>query len=166
MIKKLAVLAVLAAVLRTTGLLPFQSSDVAELVPVQALVVSVEDGNIYLDGGGSLGIGTDWSSTLEDLLESGEGHVFLGTVDHVVLCGGAVSLLQQIVETEALRPAASVCVCPDGLVDARSASAYLAGHDGGVTLQQVRALRLRPGKVELPELIRTQGGLRLDAKNR
>lgn len=166
MIKKLVILAVLAAALRATGLLPFQSSDVAELVPVQALVVSVEEGKVYLDGGECLGIGADWDSALQDLKESAEGHVFLGTADHVVLCGEAVSLLQQLIESEALRPAASVCVCPNGLIDSKSAAGYLAAHDGGVTLQQVRALQLRPGEVELPELIRTQGGLRLDAKDR
>lgn len=166
MIKKLVVLAALAVVLRVTGLLPFQSSDVAELVPVQALVVSMENGKVFLDGGGCLGVGTDWESALEDLNQSAEGHVFLGTADHVVLCGEAVSLLQQIARSEALRPAASLCVCPDGVIDAKSAAEYLNAHDGGVTLRQMRALQLRPGAVELPELIQTQGGLRLYAAHR
>ena len=167
MIKKLIVLAILAAALRMTGILPFQSSDVAELVPVQALVVSMDDGRVYLDGGGCLGVGEDWEGALEDLNKSAEGHVFLSTADHVVLCGGAVSLLQQVADSEVLRPAASVCVCPEGVIDAKTAAKYLSAHDDGiVTLQQVRALHLRPGKVELPRLIQTQGGLRLDAKHR
>lgn len=166
MIRKFVILAVLVAVLRTTGLLPFQSSDVAELVPVQALVVSMEDGRVFLDGGGCLGVGADWEEALKDLNESAEGHVFLGTADHVVLCGEAVGLLPQIARSEALRPAASVCACPGGVVDAKSTAAYLAAHDGGVTLRQVQALQLRPGKLALPELIQTQGGLRLYAAHR
>ena len=166
MIKKFVVLAVLAAVLRMTGLLPFQSSDVSELVPVQALVVSVEDGRVYLDGGGCLGVGENWEEALQDLDQSAEGHVFLGTADHVVLCGEAVSLLYRISRSDVLRPAASVCVCPYGVVDAKTAGAYLDAHHSGVTLRQVRALQLRPGELELPELIQTRGGLRLDGAHR
>ena len=166
MIRKFVILAVLVAALRMTGLLPFESSDVSELVPVQALVVSMGDGRVFLDGGGCLGIGANWEEALHDLNQSAEGHVFLGTADHVVLCGEAVSLLQQISKSAVLRPAASVCICPDGVVDAKTAAEYLSAHNGGVTLRQVQALQMRPGKLELPELIQTQGGLRLYAANR
>lgn len=165
MIKKLIILAVLVAALRISGLLPFQSSDVAELVPAQALVVSMEDGSIVLDGGDCLGVGEDWEAAWEDLRLGTKGHVFLGTVDHVVLCGEAVALLPQVLESEVLRPAASVCVSPNGVPNAKLAAEYLAAHDGGVTLQQVRALQLRPGKVELPQLEETQEGLRLYEQN-
>lgn len=166
MIKKLVLISLAAVVLRSTGLLPFESRDVAQLVPVEALVVSVEDGTVFLDGGGCLGIGQNWEQALEDLRQSTDGEVFLGAADHVVLCGDAVGLLQQVANSDALRPAASVCVCPDGIVDAKTAAAYLGAHDGGVKLQQVLALQFRPGKLKLPELIETQGGLRLYEANR
>lgn len=161
MIKKLMVLAVLAAALRISGLLPFQSSDVAELVPVQALVVSMEEGGVVLDGGDCLGVGSDWEAAWEDLRLGAGGHVFLGTVDHVILCGEAVELLPRVLESAVLRPAASVCVSPEGVPNAKLAAEYLAAHDGGITLQQVRALQLRPGQIELPRLVETQEGLRL-----
>ena len=160
MIKKTILLVVLAVALRFLGLLPFRSSDVAELVPIQALVISVEDGQIYLDGGDRLGVGADWESAWEDLQNSGKGHVFLGTVDHVIVCGEAISLLPQIVESRILRPAASVCSAQD-VPNAKLAAEYLSAHDGVITLQQLRALRLRPGEVRLPRLVETQGGLRL-----
>lgn len=165
MIKRLLLLLAAAAVLRVTGLLPFESSDVAQLVPVQALVVSMENGKVVMDGGECLGIGEDWDSAWQDLRQSADGHVFLGTADHVVLCGDAVSLLPQLVGSEAVRPAASVCACPDSVPDADDAAAFLSAHDGGVTLQQIRALQLRPGKMQLPQLVETQGGLRLYAQS-
>ncbi|MBQ9967547.1 MAG: hypothetical protein IJO88_02350 [Oscillospiraceae bacterium] len=161
MIRKLFLLAALAAVLRLTGLLPFQSSDVAELVPVQALVISVEAGEVRLDGGDCLGVGTDWDSAWEDLQKSGKGHVFLGTVDHVILCGEALSLLPRVVESHLLRPAASVCSAPDSVPNAKLAAEYLSAHGGAVTLRQLRALRLRPGELRLPQLVETMGGLRI-----
>jgi len=164
MIKKLVFLVILAGVLRTTGLLPFRSSDVAQLVPVQALVISQSGKNVVLDGGQCRGIGTDWDSAWKDLQNSAEGHVFLQTADHVILCGEAIGLLRQVVDSGAFRPAASVCVCPDGVPSADEAAKYLQAHRGGVTLQQVQALRLREGTLTLPRLRQTEGGLRLDAK--
>ena len=162
MIKKLIFLVILAGVLRTTGLLPFRSSDVAELIPVQALVVSRSGDSVVLDGGQCRGIGFDWNSAWEDLKNSAEGRVFLQTADHVILCGGAVALLGQVVESGAFRPAASVCVCPDAVPNAEEAAAYLGAHGGGVTIQQVQALRLRENAIRLPRLRQTGGGLRLD----
>lgn len=164
MIKKLVFLVILAGVLRATGLLPFRSHDVAQLVPVQALVISQSGGNVVLDGGECRGIGTDWNSAWSDLKESADGRVFLQTADHVILCGDAVALLREVVESGAFRPAASVCVCPEGVPDAEEAAAYLDAHSGNVTLQQVSALQLREGKITLPTLRQTEGGLRLDAK--
>lgn len=162
MIKKLVFLVLLAGVLRTTGLLPFQSSDVAQLVPVQALVISQSGGSVVLDGGQCRGIGTDWDSAWQDLQNSADGHVFLETADHVILCGDAIALLPQVVRSGAFRPAASVCVCPDSVPDAQEAADYLDAHSGGVSLQQVQALQLRTGEIRLPRLRQTEGGLRLD----
>lgn len=166
MIKKLVLLVVLVAVLRASGIIPFESSDVAELVPVQALVVSTSNGSVMLDGGECLGIGKDWDSAWEDLHRSAKGHVFLGTAENIILCGNAVELLPHVVRSEVLRPAASICVCPDSVPDAEDAAAYLSAHPGGVTLQQVRNLQRRTGSVELPRLTQTEGGLRVYGADR
>lgn len=160
MMKKLILLAVLVAALRVGGLLPFQNSDVAELVPVRALVISYEDGKIVFDGGQCRGMGETWDEAWEDLNSSADGHVFLGTADHVVLCGQAVNLLKDVVNDPVLRPAASVCVSPVD-VDAEAAAEYLDAHDTGVTLQQIKTLQLREGNLQLPRLVMTEGGLRL-----
>lgn len=166
MIKKLILAVALVAALRAGGILPFASSDVAELVPVQALVVSQTGGRVLLDGGECLGVGNDWDSAWQDLQQSAEGHVFLGTADHIVLCGTAVELLPHVVKNKVLRPAASVCVCRDGVPKAADAAAYLSAHPGNVTLQRVRALQLRTGVVHLPNLVHTEGGLRLYGTSR
>lgn len=167
MIKRLLVLAVLAAVLRISGLLPFETNDVAQLKPVEALVVSVRNGQVVLNGGETQGLGEDWASALEDLRRGAEGTLFLGTTEQIVLCGEGKSVLQQIAESEALRPAAVVVYCPEEELDPKAAAAYLSAHDAGLTLQQVRSAILRRELVLLPVLRNTEGGLRLyGAKHR
>ena len=166
MIKKGILLVLLVAALRTSGVLPFESSDVAQLVPVQALVVSTANGNVVLDGGQCLGVGRNWDRAWEDLQQSAVGHVFLGTAEHIVLCADAIELLPHVVKNRVLRPAAAVCVCPDSVPKAEDVAAYLSAHPGGVTLQQVRALQLRTGAVKLPRLMQTEGGLRLYGTDR
>jgi len=162
MIKRLLAVAVLAAALRISGLLPFQTNDVARLKPVEALVVSVRDGQILLNSEENKGAGEDWTSALQDLRQGAEGTLFLGTTEQIVLCGGAKSVLQQIAESEDLRPAAVVVYCPEEELDPKQAAAYLSAHDAGLTLQQIRASILRRELVFLPVLRKTEGGLRLD----
>ena len=165
--KKLILIAVLAAVLRLTGLLPFESSDVAELLPVEALTVSVQGDTVTVRGKDCMGVGADWESALHDLTASGSGRVFLGTAEQIVLCGDAVRLLQQVAESEELRPGALICACPSAEPAPEEAAEFLKAHPGSVTLQQVRALQYRPGELRLPELMMTEGGLRLvDTPNR
>lgn len=161
MIKRLAILAALAAALRLTGLLPFETKDVAALKPVEALVVSMEDGQIVLDGGECQGRGDTWEEALEDLRKGAAGDLFLGTAEQVILCSGTWELLPQMVKNDALRPAAVVCACPSGIVEPEEAAAYLAAHNAGMTLQRVHAALLRGETVKLPVLQETKGGLRL-----
>lgn len=162
MIKRLLLLAALAAALRLTGLLPFETSDVAQLKPVEALVVSIQDGDVVLNGGDSKGRGETWDEALGDLRQGAEGKLFFGTAEQVVLCGDAVGFLREIAESEALRPAAVVVTCPEGEPDPKQAAAYLSAHNAGLTLQQVRAKLLRGERIQLPVLTKTEGGLRLD----
>ena len=162
MIKRLLLLAALAAALRLTGLLPFQTSDVAQLKPVEALVVSLRDGDVVLNGGDSQGRGETWDEALGDLRQGAEGNLCLGTAEQVVLCGDAVGLLKEIAESEDLRPAAVICRCPEGEPDPKQAAAYLSAHNAGLTLRQVRAKLLRGEWIQLPVLAKTEGGLRLN----
>lgn len=159
--KQIVWFVLLAAALSMTGLLPFESNDVASLVPVEALTVDLKEGQVILDGGDCQGRGEDWTSALEDLRKGAEGTVFLGTAEQVVLAQRAASLLPDIIRSQELRPAAVICVCRGEPPKPEEAAKYLSAHDAGVTIQKVQAVMLRGEGIALPMLIKTEGGLRL-----
>ena len=151
----------LAVGLKMSGLLPFESNDVAKLAPVEALTVTVREGQVILDGGRCRGCGETWDEALEDLHHGAEGTVFLGTAEQVILSQEAVELLPQVVRCRQLRPAAAICICRGTLPEPEEAAAYLNAHDAGVTLRQVQAAMLQGRGIALPMLENTEGGLRL-----
>ncbi len=159
--KRLPVLAVLAAVVRMSGLLPFPAMEIDELVPVETLTVTAEQNRVWLDARECRGQGKTWAEALEDLYRGAEGTVFLGTAEQVVLNQKATTLLPQMIQSGALRPGAAVCVCDGVLPSAEDAGAYLSAHNTGVTLQQVQAALVRGESIALPMLVKTEGGLRL-----
>ena len=151
----------LAVALSMTGLLPFESNDVASLVPVQTLTVDIKEEQVILQGNECQGRGENWAKALEDLRNSANGTVFLGTAEQVVLSKRAVSLLPDVIRSKELRPAAVICVCPGEPPEPEEAASYLSAHDGGMTIQKVQAILLREEGVALPMLVKTEGGLRL-----
>lgn len=159
--KHIGWLLLLAAVGAAAAMMPFQSSDVAQLVPIEALVISMDQGQVVVAGGGCQGRGDTWDEAWRDFQESGSGTVFLGTAEQVILAGGAVKLLPEVAWNEQLRPAANICVTPGKAPDPEEAAAYLSAHNGGVRLQQVRAALLQDRAIDLPVLVETKGGLRL-----
>lgn len=159
--KRIALFLLLAAALRMSGFLPFESRDVADLVPIQALTVSLDGKTLVLDGGEAQGRGRTWNEALADLDRSAEGDVFLSTAEHLILTGEAVKLLPEIVESGVLRPAAQVCFAPGAPPELSEATAYLSAHETDWTVQRVRAAFLRGETVHLPVLAETEGGLRL-----
>jgi hypothetical protein len=161
MIKRLCVLVILAAALRMTGLLPFETRDVAQLKPVEAVVISVDQGEIVLRGEECTGRGISWEAAWEDLKRGAAGDLFLGTAEQIILVGEASELLSQVAWSERLRPAAMVCACVGEAPDPEEAARYLSAHNSGLTLQKVRAMLLRQEPVRLPLLVNTEGGLRL-----
>lgn len=159
--KRLILFILAAAALGFAGLLPFERRDVAALEPLEALVVSNHQGYVVLDGGSCRGVGRTFDQALEDLRQSGEGTVFLGTVSQVILTGQAVDLLPEVVKTPDLRPAAALAAARGTAPDPETAAAYLSAHDPGLTIQQVRTAIVRGQRVSLPVLAETEGGLRL-----
>lgn len=159
--KQVIWLAILAAALSMTGLLPFQSSDVASLVPVETLTVDMKEGQVLLDGGECRGRGENWEAALEDLRHGAEGTVFLGTAEQIVLSKRAASVLPDVIRSPELRPAAVICICPDTPPKPEEITPYLSAHNAGITIQKVQAIMLRGEGVALPVLVKTEGGLRL-----
>lgn len=144
-------------------LIPFQSRNIADLIPVETLLVTVEQGEVRLDGKDCHGRGSTWADAVQDLGQSAAGTVFLGMVDRIVLCGQTHDILSQAISDRQLRPAAEVCVCADEITDVEQLSSFLAAHRTGLTLQRIRARALRGEPVAFPLLIQTEGGLRLYA---
>ena len=159
--KRFVLVLVLAAALRISGVLPFHGSDVAELVPLETLTVDWNGRTVILNGGLCSGYGEDWDASLEDLRRGAEGIAFLGTVEQIVLTKNAAHLLPDVIRSEALRPAAVVCVAAGNLPEPEDAAKYLSSHDAGVTIQKVQAAMLRGEGIALPVLKQTEGGLRL-----
>jgi len=165
--KRIVLFVLLAAALRMTGLLPFSGSDVAELVPVEALTVDWKRNQVVLKGEDCQGRGEDWEAALEDLRRGGNGKVFLGTTEQVVMSEAAVHLMPDVIRSGDLRPAAVICVCLGTLPEPKEATEYLSSHNAGVTIQKVQASMVKGEGVELPILRHTEGGWRLSgAENR
>lgn len=159
--KGLIWLALVAIALRVSGLIPFSSTEIADLLPVQTLTVDVAEGQVKLDAGECTGQGDSWQTALEDLRQGAEGIVFLGTAEQVVLTQEATELLPEVVESGILRPGAVVCACPGELPAPKEITEYLSAHNGGVTLRQVQSALLEGVAIKLPVLVETEGGLRL-----
>ena len=153
-------LALLAAV-AAFGLFPAQGTDAAELQPAQLLLVSSSGGTLRLETDqGSVGLGRTLDEAMADLRAGAEGTVFFGTVEHVVVAQSARDLLPRLAASDALRPAAKLYLAPD-LPEAGAAARFLAAHPGALTLQRARAALLYGHTPEPPELLTTEGGLRL-----
>lgn len=88
---------------------------------------------------------------MEDLRENAPGEVFFDTAEQLVLCGGAETLLPQIIEAGTLRPAAQVFTAEE-LRPAEGLNAYLNAHGGSVTVGDVTAALARSETVVLPEV--------------
>ena len=161
--KKFLLITALALVLKATGLLPFQSADIADLLPLRALTVDVTEDGIALDAGEVSGTGPTLQAALENLHATATGRAFLATVRQVILSDTARELLPKICRWEVLRPAAQVVLCPEVLPEPEEAADYLESHDPGLTLQQVQAAFLRGEPVNLP-ILHTEGGLLLETQ--
>lgn len=159
--KRILLFVCLAAALRMAGLLPFSGSDVAALVPVEALTVDWKQEQVVLNGGACKGYGEDWDSALEDLKAAAEGQLFLGTTEQVILSETALHLLPDVIRSPELRPAAVICVCRGAMPSPEDAAAYLSAHDAGVTMQKAQAAMIQAKAIPLPILYNTEGGLRL-----
>ncbi len=159
--KRLMILVLAAAILGLSGLLPFERTDVASLVPVDVLTVDLQRGQAVLKGGEAEGRGKTWEAALEDFRQGANGRVFFDTAGQVILSKDAVRLLPDVIRGEELRPAANICICTGPMPEPKEAAEYLSAHDGGVTIQMVWAAMLKGEGVALPILKETEGGLRL-----
>ena len=86
--RKLWLLFALAVVLGVYHAIPFQTSDVASLLPVQTLVIHAIEGQCQVACGGDLtGTGATLADALEDRQVDAAGHVVLATARQIVVSG-------------------------------------------------------------------------------
>lgn len=147
--------ALCAAVLTVIFGLPFQTHDTARLLPLRTVQAAL-DGGVYLRSELGEGRGADWQEAVENLRKNAPGEVFFDTAEQLVVCGGAETLLPQIIEAGTLRPAAQVFRA-DRLRPAEGLNAYLNAHGSGVTIGDVTAALARGETAALPEVEADEG---------
>lgn len=153
------ILTMLAAAIAASaaGLLPFRSTDVAKLLPVQTvLLLRQEDGVLLKGDDGLLGRGEDCAAALENLRQTAAGDVFLQTATCIVAQDAA--LLDAAAETGALRPAAAVYLTQDLTAEPTALGKCLRSHGADLTLGLLQAADARGEAVRIPTVRRSGSG--------
>lgn len=143
------------------GLLPFEATDVAELIPAQTVFI-MKDGTQYtVDiGEGVQAVGTTLQQALGMLQEQTAGTVFFETCEQVVLMGDTEQLLPELAQQEAFRPAAGVYrVSQKPKID--ELTSYLNTHHGDVTVSKIKAAVAAGETIRVPYIVSAGGGFRL-----
>lgn len=161
--KKLFSLLAVLAILALLGWLPFHAHDVAELVPAQTIIVTRSGDTYTIDiGAGVRAVGSSIKSALAALKEQVSGVLFFQTADQILLVGASPQDVAQAAAEPAFRPAAKLYLSQDPGLDPGKVTAYLAAHEEGVTLSQVRASQLCGEALTVPTLYPTDGGFVID----
>jgi len=130
----------------TTDLSVFRGTDVGKLLPVEAVRISRENGQVVVTTDTkNLGSGVDLDSAVLNLKATTAGDVFLETADYLIVAPGCTDLLEQL-KTH-LRPSCGICMETEA-VDLEETAAFLKAHEPQVTLQDWYS-----GISELPTLI-------------
>lgn len=123
-------------ILLLSWLSPARGTDVAELQPVELMMVSVENENVVLETDtNDVGKGENLERALENLKESAPGSIFLDTVEFLVVQDSAAEYLPQLIDL--LRPGTTGCFTAER-IDPEKAAEYLSAHKPSVTLRAVR----------------------------
>lgn len=138
------------------------AQDVSELVPVQALVIDAQDGEITVAADTQdVGRGGSLDAALSDLRAGCAGALFTQTAEHVILTQKAWFLMPQVCVSAQLRPAAKLYRAAGQTKDARAALEFLQAHPGNLTLSRARAALLLNETPAVPVLVYAEGGFRL-----
>lgn len=161
--KKLLCIFGAAAAAVWLGLLPFQATDAARLLPTQTVLLRKDGARYTVDvGAGVRGMGSTLTAALSALQEQTAGTVFFDTCEQLLLAGDTDALLPEIAGAEAFRPAADVyTVSAEPEID--KVSDYLNSHHGGVTVSDLRAAMAEEQPLRVPKLTEVGGGYRIIA---
>lgn len=164
MMKKLFVCTLLIAGAVYLGLLPFKAHDVAELLPVETVVVTRAGDQYRVDiGAGVRAIGKTLSEALDRLKEQVSGFVFFQTAEQVIVGEDAADAARAAITEPRFRPAAGIYLSPEPDPDANAISKYLKTRPAALTLGEAKARLARGETLWLPRLLPAGGGYRIAA---
>ena len=107
-------------------LAPVQRVDVAKLLPIQAVAVYLDAGEVVLETDTEdKGSGKDASQALEELKNNAPAVVYSDTAEYLLVSQEAVSSVEQL--RAYLKPSVKVCVC-DAAGKVKDAAKYLDVH--------------------------------------
>lgn len=142
-----------AAVLVLCCGLPFRTHETRTLLPVQTVQAERTEAGVRIVTEAGEGSGATWDDAVAALRMAAPGEVYFDTAGQVVLCGRTDRLVNELLESGILRPAAQVRRS-GGLTDPEGLSDLLEAHASPVT---VGLLRAEPGTA-LPDWEESHAG--------
>ena len=138
----------------TAVFFPTRGTDVGELLPVELISLTMEDGMVVASADtGDSGTGTDIASAMEDLRAGAAGEVFLETADYLLLQAEFLGVRESLQTW--FRPGTLVYAV-EAPVDPQPAATYLRSRTGGVALNELKETSL------LETLKPSGGGVKLE----
>ena len=154
--KKLLLLGILLILLFS----PFARRDVAEILPVETLVLSQQGEDCRLSTDlGYYGIGATPKQALENLLETAPGKIVLSTTRSLVV--EAKETLYGLLKLDALRPGTALFFTRQP-VDAGDCNLYVSRHRGDATIGKYLACLTTGEILAVPVLEGENGRYRLE----
>lgn len=124
---------------------PFREFDPSTLLPVKSLQIESFGDVVRVVTEFGEGIGRSWKEAIAYLREQATGEVYLDTAEQIVFCDKNLTvspeLLDEILESGDLRPAAQVYVC-ESVRDPETLNALLNAHESAQTVGKLRAQAL------------------------
>lgn len=136
-----------------TLMFPGKGTDIGELLPVELVSLTVEQGKIVArTDTGDLGIGETLSDAMEDLKASAPGKVFLETADYLLLAPQTEENWNGL--DDWFRPGTLTFGVGEN-VNPEEAAAFLRSHTGGVPLNRL-------GEQKMEKVICSEGRVKLE----
>ena len=133
--------------------LPFRTHETRTLLPVQTVQAERTEAGVRIVTEAGEGSGATWDDAVAALRMAAPGEVYFDTAGQVVLCGRTDRLVNELLESGILRPAAQVRRS-GGLTDPEGLSDLLEAHASPGT---VGLLRAEPGTA-LPDWEESHAG--------
>ncbi len=114
-------------------LAPIERVDVADLLPIEAVAIYMEEGNVVLETDTeNIGRGADVTKALDNMKESAPAVVYLDTAEFLIVSQEAEIWVDEL--RQYLKPSVGVCI-GDARGQVRETAKYLDVHENLVELK-------------------------------